>query len=210
MIHNLALKISDYYRKSNVLKVDQEIYTYGVELILGDIFNLLILFIVSCVLNRIIEMAVWGGVFLLTRRFTGGFHAPTHLLCILTTQTGFIASYFICEYLNPSAYILVEEIVVAIGILFLITWGPIGSPKKPIGSAFYNKKRRNLLFYLFFITELFLFIIELNPDSRLLFYSFMSYLFVVILVPIGFIDNKIRCGNGRGVIENGIGSEKGN
>lgn len=204
MIHKLSLCISDFYKKADILKVDQEIYTYGIELILGDIFNLLILLIISCLLNRILEMFIWGSVFLLTRRFAGGFHAPTHLLCILTTQTGFMVSYFICEYLNPSSYILVEEIVVAIGILFLVIFGPIGSPKKPVNPTFYNKKRRNLLFYLFFITELFLFIIELSPDSKLLFYSFMSYLFVVILVPIGFIDNKIRCGNGIGVISSNV------
>ncbi len=204
MIHKLSLCISDFYKKTDILKVDQEIYTYGIELILGDIFNLFILFIVSCILNRVLEMVVWGGIFLLTRRFVGGFHASTHLLCILTTQTGFISSYLICEFLNSSFYILAEEIVVAIGILVIIIFGPIGSPKKPINPTFYNKKRRNLLFYLFFITELFLFIIELSPDSKLLFYSFLSYLFVVILVPIGFIDNKIRCGNGIGVISSNI------
>ncbi|MDP4120909.1 MAG: accessory gene regulator B family protein [Bacillota bacterium] len=202
MIHKLSLRISDFYKNADILKVDQEIYTYGVELILGDIFNLLILFIVSCILNRIVEMVVWSSVFLLSRRFTGGFHAPTHLLCILTTQTGFIASYFICERLSPSVYILLEDIIVVIGIVVLIVFGPVGNPKKPVTAAFYNKKKKDLIMFLFVITEAFLIIIELCSGSKILLYFFLSYLFVVILVPIGYIDNKIRCGTGKGVVSN--------
>ncbi|HPF55267.1 MAG TPA: accessory gene regulator B family protein [Clostridiales bacterium] len=202
MLHKLALKISDYFKKMNVLKVDQEIYTYGIELILSDVLNLLILFIAACVLNRILETAVWSAVFLVSRKYTGGFHAPSHFLCILTAQIGFIVSYFVCESLNPAAYIWFESIITGIGIIIPLVFGPVGSPKKPITKSFYQKKKISLSVFLIAITAVFLLIIFFFSDIKVFLYGFASYMVVIFLIPAGYIDNKIRCGYGSGVITN--------
>ncbi len=188
----------------NILKADQEIYAYGIELILGDILNLFILLIVACAMNRIMEMVIWSGVFLVTRRFTGGYHSPSQLLCILTIQIGFIISVLVCEILKPSAYFCFEEIVVISGILITVAFGPVGSPKKPVTTDFYRKKKKELIVFVFIITGLFVLMIDSFPESKTLLYAFTSYTLAVILVPIGYADNKIRFGIGSGVADTNI------
>lgn len=200
MLHKLAVKISDYFKKMNVLKVDQEIYTYGIELILGDILNLFILFMLACVLNRILEAAIWSVVFLVSRRYTGGFHAPSHWLCILTTQIGFVLSYFLCEYLNSAAYVIIQIAIIGLGFPILMMIGPIGSPKKPVTQTFYRKKKSALTVYTILITAVFLLTIFFLPNNKALLYAFSAYLVVILLVPAGYIDNKLSCGIGSGVV----------
>lgn len=179
--------------------MEQEIYTYGIELILGDIFNFIILLIVACLLGRILEMAIWSFTFLVSKKYTGGYHAPSHLLCILTLQSGFIASYFICEYLSPSAYIYFESAAIVLGVLLPVVFGPVGSYKKPITLSLYKKKKKILYLFIAIITLILLSILFFVSFERKLFYAFLAYLFDVIFIPAGYIDNKINCGTGSGI-----------
>lgn len=199
MLHKLSVRISEHFKKLNILQAEQEIYTYGIELILGDILNLIILLFVACLLNRISEMAIWSIVFLVSKKYTGGYHAPSHLLCILTLQSGFMASYLICEYLSPSAYIWFESAAIALGLLLPAVFGPVGSYKKPISLSLYKKKKKILYIFITIFTLILLSILFLVPFEKKLLYAYLAYLFDVIFIPAGYIDNKIKCGAGSGI-----------
>ncbi|MCL1884712.1 MAG: accessory gene regulator B family protein [Defluviitaleaceae bacterium] len=85
MIHKLANKIASIfvsYGESSEENAD--IYAYAVEAILALIVNLTVCLIIALIFGRVLEGIVFIFGFAILRRYAGGFHARTHLICIIT------------------------------------------------------------------------------------------------------------------------------
>jgi len=85
MIHSLANRVASVfvaYGESSEENAD--IYAYAAEAIIAFLVNLAICLMIAFVFGRLLEGLVFILGFAVLRRHTGGYHANTHLKCILT------------------------------------------------------------------------------------------------------------------------------
>ncbi len=85
MIAKLSQIIADFFIRQKVVPEEQrEIYEYGLELSISSVIGIIIVLAVGLISGKFWESVVFYIVFCFTRLFTGGFHAPNHLLCKVT------------------------------------------------------------------------------------------------------------------------------
>ncbi len=85
MIAKLSQIIADFFIRQKVVPEEQrEIYEYGFELSISSVIGIIIVLAVGLISGKFWESVVFYIVFCFTRLFTGGFHAPNHLLCKVT------------------------------------------------------------------------------------------------------------------------------
>lgn len=97
-----------------------EIYTYGLECFFNTIIPLILLIFWGIGSRTLIETLCWISSFCIFRHYSGGFHAPTQVSCILCSTMLGISNYYICKYqrilfVNP---LFITGICLIICILF--------------------------------------------------------------------------------------------
>lgn len=82
MINTLAVKIADFLLCQKSISADEEeVYVYGIKLIISDGINLLLCVIISLIMGELLNGLIYYLAFASLRRFTGGFHCQTFLRC---------------------------------------------------------------------------------------------------------------------------------
>jgi len=138
MEYNLSKHICNYLLSTKVINEEYiEVYIYGTELLLSFLISTSIILAIGLITNRLINTIVFLTVFTLVRRFTGGFHANTYLMCKLFTVGTYLTVLFASEKLtiNYISFLILS----LIGLFIICLWGPIEHPNKPITNS--NKKR---------------------------------------------------------------------
>lgn len=92
MIAKFSRIIADFFIRQKIIPEEQrEIYEYGFELSISSVIGIVIVLAIGLISGKFWESVVFYIVFCFTRLFTGGFHAPNHLLCKLTFASSLIA-----------------------------------------------------------------------------------------------------------------------
>lgn len=95
MTHEFARRITAFLLKKNkITKSDVEVCTYGYSILLGEIFQTLLLIIMGVFFHRLRETIIFIIVFVSVRRHAGGYHASTRINCIITTILMTVAADF--------------------------------------------------------------------------------------------------------------------
>lgn len=127
-----------------------EVILYGLELILGEIPKVLLLFLLGFLLG-----VGWYVLFAFIviapyREVSGGFHLHTHLGCIITTNLFYIGNVFISKYLvldSIEKYILIGLSFI-FGILMISMYAPADTENVPIINK-EERKKKKILSYIF-------------------------------------------------------------
>lgn len=92
MIKKASTLIVEFWIKNAIIKTDdKESYCYGMELILSTLINVTFMVILSYyVIGYPIAFIPYIAVYTPLRLTAGGYHASSHLKCILYTQITFI------------------------------------------------------------------------------------------------------------------------
>ena len=127
-----------------------EVILYGLELILGEIPKVLLLFLLGFLLGvgwyvlfAFIVIAPYRGM-------SGGFHLHTHLGCIITTNLFYIGNVFISKYLvldSLEKYVLIALSFI-FGILIISMYAPADTENVPIINK-EERKKKKILSYIF-------------------------------------------------------------
>ena len=152
MIEKFCNQILKRMRKKMPEITDEkaEIILYGLQLIIGEIPKVLLLFGVSFLLGIGWYMLFAYIVIMPYRAVSGGFHLHTHIGCILGSCIFFYGNIFISKFLvldNIQKYILVGLSLI-FGILMVSKYAPADTENVPILS----KKERRLKKILSYIT----------------------------------------------------------
>ena len=105
MIHEMSEAIS---RKISILNnvtetEEQEVITYGLEAILATAVSVLCVVILSVLLHRVLECIAFLVAFMPLRTYSGGYHASSHMRCVLLLITVFLLEILILHiYDTPS------------------------------------------------------------------------------------------------------------
>ncbi len=109
MLQRIAQKIASALKKA-APDQDEESLCYGIQSFISDFSSVMALLIFSIVYGNILETLVFLICFMFLRRYTGGYHADSHLRCFLTTV--------LCYLGNVAAATLLSGIsLTALGII---------------------------------------------------------------------------------------------
>ena len=131
-----------------------EIILYGLQLIIGEIPKMFILFGLSFLL-RFGWYMVFAYIAVMPYRATsGGFHLHTHLGCILSTIIFFYGNILISKFLvldNIQKYILIGLSLI-FGILMISMYAPADTEEVPIISKKERKAKKILSYVMLTLT----------------------------------------------------------
>lgn len=139
MLNKIASKLAKrLIRYSETDK--EEIYIYGLELIISTFFCLLSILLVSCLLSSFTSGLVFIFVFVPLRLFTGGYHAETYSKCFVISNLSYLLVLFL-KYITWK--IIPMEIwwcLLAGMYWYILKNAPIINPAQPINES---KRKRS-------------------------------------------------------------------
>lgn len=138
----------------DITKEKEEVITYGLQLILGEIPKMLLLFGISFLLGFGWYMLFAYIAIMPYRTVSGGFHLHTHLGCIIGSIVFYYGTVLISKFLtldNLQKYILVGLSFV-FGILMISMYAPADTENLPIISKKERKLKKILSYIILTIT----------------------------------------------------------
>jgi len=121
-------------------------YYYGTEVILGKIFKLLPIILISLLFNMLMQMIVMILSFMALRIYIGGLHFDNYAICsyisiLVFTITSLFAKYLL---LNQTISIIIFMLV----FILIILYAPVEHPNRPINENEKVKFKRISMFIL--------------------------------------------------------------
>lgn len=119
----LAHKLINQYDDSSD-SPDIEVIQYGIECVINTAVPLVLIFAYSICCDSVFEMITWVVTFLLLRNYLGGYHASSHISCmILSSFYGILSIHIIDTIQNlPLEYMILTGCIYFILNIFA---GPI-------------------------------------------------------------------------------------
>lgn len=154
----------------DITKEKEEVITYGLQLILGEIPKTLLLFAVSILLGFGWYMLFAYIAIMPYRTVSGGFHLHTHLGCIIGSSVFYYGTILISKFLSLDSlqkYIL-AGLSFVFGILMISMYAPADTENLPIISKKERKTKKILSYIILTITLMVAIFIKDNTLSNIL------------------------------------------
>lgn len=124
----------------------EDLYKYGIQVFLSNIIEVFFCLIIGLALSSVKEVIVLLLSFIITRRFTGGYHAKTFGKCTLLTCGVILSALLIYKYVDIPFYIC--AIVGIISYLIFSLFVPVENENKKLDGELKIKCRFKALFVL--------------------------------------------------------------
>lgn len=175
--------IVNFFIRKNIFSEEQRyIYQYGFELCVSSVIGILMVLGIGLISGRFWESIIFYIVFCFTRLFSGGFHAPTYLLCKITFGTVLILvlvlDWLLCNITEFYWYILYFY-----SLIIVCTFAPVENHNKPLTEL--EKIRSKVIS----IVEMVIWLAVM-----LLFKSFESELYHIVALTLFFVANLMLLG----------------
>lgn len=108
----------------------EEVYVYGLELILSFLISTSIILVIGFLFGQIISTLTFLATFILIRQYTGGYHANSYIMCKLCTVISFGISVFLANAFPVPRLLFLA--LLTIGCLLIWLFGPIENIHKPL------------------------------------------------------------------------------
>ena len=157
MIEKICAYIVNQMRKQmpDIDDEKAEVITYGIELIIGEIPKIFLLFIFSFIIG-IGWYTVFAYVALIPyRASSGGFHLKTHIGCIVGSSLFYYGIVYLSKFITLSVfqkYILIG-LALVFGIIMVSLYAPADTENIPIISK-KERKRKKVLSYITLVLTL--------------------------------------------------------
>lgn len=153
-MRKVADTIFSYVEKHNPSALlgenDVAMMRYGIEITLSSFFNILIILLLSIILHSFFEGITFLIVFIVTRQFTGGFHANTYLSCNAVFSLCFLAVLFLYKCVDNCPTIIIVALLI-LDFLIAIFMCPVENPNKPITSKKQYIRCKSFSIFLFLV-----------------------------------------------------------
>ena len=190
MIAWLAKVIAHSFVVNHIVEESKEkIYAYGMELLISDVLNTVIIVCIASVFHMILETIIFMGMFIVLRYFVGGFHAKTHLTCMLTLVAVMVMFCLVVKFM-PIDYIKPIGIVgLILSLTIIVCLAPVTHPNKPI-SAERKQHLRKLGLSVTTICVAVLLPGLYTPIQLYMFYGVCGVMLSAIMAVLGRFSNK--------------------
>lgn len=157
--------------KSNVPDIDEEkaeIINYGIRSMLSEISKTIIVLLIAYalgVVNYVIAAIIGYAVY---RNFAGGFHAPTHLICLSTSMILIFTNVYFSILITSTSinlYIIYAMIFI-FNYIVIYLYAPADVEQKPILSKKLRKKLKRGSFIVVAVIFIFSIFVVTDPVLR--------------------------------------------
>lgn len=169
-----------------------EVILYGLQLILGEIPKIILLFVIGFLLGvgwyvlfAFIAIAPYRGV-------SGGFHLHTHIGCIITTNLFYLGNVLISKYLyldSLEKYILIG-LAFIFGILMISIYAPADTENVPILSKKDRRKKQIISYITFSIGLIAAIFIQNSVISNILIFGNLLQTLTITRIAYRLTKNK--------------------
>lgn len=133
MIATISNKISLALLKSNAINQDElNVYAYGIQLLILSVIDWCITFLFMLLIGEIYLSVAYLSVFFILRRHCGGYHAKTHMRCIVISNTVYIFSVLISANMHYENFIILLFIGEIMNFVMIHKFSPAEHTNKPI------------------------------------------------------------------------------
>lgn len=130
MIQGISNWLLDIFNNNNVLDYDEEIFLYGVEVIITSLINIALLLIVGLVSGTTDQALVYFVSYAFLRKFIGGYHCNTNLKCITFNVSKYIFYVLICPHIEIS--IIIMLLIILFTLVLIVYKAPFEHRNRPI------------------------------------------------------------------------------
>lgn len=169
-----------------------EVLTYGIQLIIGELPKMLLLFVLGFILG-----IGWYTVFMYIalmpyRAASGGFHLKSHLGCIVGSSVFYYGVIYLSKFLvldSIQKYIL-AFITLIFGIAMVSLYAPADTENIPILSKKERKRKKILSYVTLVLTLLAGVLVQDNIISNILIFSVIAQTAMITKVAYLLTNNK--------------------
>ncbi|MBN4069501.1 MAG: accessory regulator AgrB [Alkaliphilus sp.] len=124
--------INKFKIQSIIQEEDEEVYFYGLQLLIATIIKIVGLIVIASILGFVVETIVFMVFYSSLRVQAGGFHASTFFKCLIITMI-IISISLVIAYLIPHNYASnMQLIILVIAILLVYLYAPVDTENKPL------------------------------------------------------------------------------
>ncbi len=153
MIARLSKRMASFFVRNEVIKSeDEEVYEYGLQLLLSTVFNGIIALVLAVISGTVWQCVCYLAVFILIRKSAGGFHAKTHLGCCCILAV--VLSLFIVfiKFVPTNIYAAITVLAVAFSVAVILVFAPLEHENKPISDKDKERLRKISVIYAILIS----------------------------------------------------------
>ncbi|MCM1227607.1 MAG: accessory gene regulator B family protein [Clostridium sp.] len=133
MIVRLSKRMASFFVRQKIIeKNDEEVYEYGLQLLLSTVLNAVIALLLAISSGTVIPCLFYLSVFVVMRKSAGGFHAKTHFGCcciLIAVLCCFIAFIRLAP---TEIYVIVSELSLIISAVTVLLFAPLEHENKPL------------------------------------------------------------------------------
>lgn len=188
---SLSDKLTECYVKINDVQEEKiEIYRYGFKLIISDIINFAIILTLGVLIGSFLDSVCFLIVLVVVRRFSGGFHAKTFLVCRLSMIITYLCVQILSDLLGElSDFNLIISLVInIISLTVIVCHSPVENVNKPLNDRQrkINKRKAIIASLLCFALSQIMIIADIDEGVTIS----LTLAAVAILMPIGLAVKK--------------------
>ncbi len=155
MIARLSKRMASFLVCNEIIEdEDQEVYEYGLQLLLSTIFNGVIALAIAIISQSIIPCICFLVTFIIMRQAAGGFHAKTHLGCCCILIAVLIIFVALIKFLPVEIYILIAIICSIFSITIILVFAPVEHKNKPINEMDRLRLRKQSILFITVIVSI--------------------------------------------------------
>lgn len=131
MFHNMSEQIIKYAIKNNALdKEKSPEYIYGLELSLSVLTSYLSVIIIGIIMGMIWQSALFLSIFVSVRRFAGGLHFSSQIICYLFMCIMCTFVLLIIKYTKNDIFLY--SVIMCLSTLTILIFSPVPSIEKSL------------------------------------------------------------------------------
>lgn len=143
MVHSISRKLSSIFVAYGESSEDNaDIFIYICEAIISTFFSICLSILIAVLFGRFVEGILFIISFALLRRYVGGFHANTHLKCIVMFNCVMASTMTI---LTAQAFIAATQVSIifsTVAVLGIFALAPLDVKSKTFSQAALTKQRK--------------------------------------------------------------------
>lgn len=188
MLRKIADSIADILARAGcIADEDRKLYSYAAYNILFKAVPIMTLIVMSVCMGRVIENLIIMSVFLSLRKYTGGFHFDTPVMCLISSTAIMAILLLSSGYINPSWWMW---IVLAVSVIIISILSPIDSDKRKLDASEKKEYKKNAVIIISVLIIIYVYLIR-NSKNIYANCIFMGIELATVLQLIDAVKSKI-------------------
>lgn len=123
-------KIIAFFLKQQAIDPDDvDVYEYGLYILLSDIIDFGITFLLALVFGQLVQTLLYYVAFISLRRCAGGYHASTRLRCFAISMVAWALSMWLIHISGQLLWLMLAFAVLTVVLIFL--FAPVENNNNP-------------------------------------------------------------------------------